>query len=501
MNFQPNWHPSTMSTIPIYTTPHEGTPMVAVSYGYNAPSMQGPGTMPYVSQGPGPMPYASQGSGTMPYASNLPATSGSKTRAVSEMVFQTPSDHKPAVSISSEPSESSATPSTESLKKQEAASLGKLFRFATAWDWLVMLVAAICSAFVGAAQPGMVILFTDLMNLAGETTAGGFVLQDEFNQVAIQMAALGAMCFAAAWIGDSGFRTSGLRQSAMWRKHYLKAILSQDIGWYDTNNPSELSSRIADLTQQVEEGIGPKLSTLFRAIGQGVFGLGISFWYSWDVALVLVAVSPIVMFATWFLNKTTTEASGDMATAYAKAGGTASETISELRTVNALNAEEKQAAKFSQNLEDARLADVRKAARVGFANGLLFSSGNILVGVGFIYGAFKMSKQLKDTAKMITMDGVEYESNCADYTAVDAGQMESCGISGGDVIIALFSLQLGAEGLGVIEPSFTAFTKARTAVATILKVVDRVLTINAFSEEGEKPSSVQGKISFHDVHF
>jgi hypothetical protein len=32
------------------------------------------------------------------------------------------------------------------------------------------------------------------------------------------------------------------RQSAMWRKTYLKAILRQDVGWYDVNKASELST-------------------------------------------------------------------------------------------------------------------------------------------------------------------------------------------------------------------------------------------------------------------
>ena len=71
---------------------------------------------------------------------------------------------------------------------------------------------------------------------------------------------LGVVAFAAGWIGNSCFEASGMAQGARWRKHYLKAILRQDIGWFDTNNPNELSSRIAACTQDLEAGINGKLT-------------------------------------------------------------------------------------------------------------------------------------------------------------------------------------------------------------------------------------------------
>ena len=384
-----------------------------------------------------------------------------------------PSSGQPVVEVNS----------TENDDKQdesnEVASLGELFQYATALDYFMMFIAALFSGVVGAAQPGIMILFADVMTAAANGQAGqlGDALLNTFEEITIKMVVLGSVCFVAAWFGDSLFRVTGLRQSSCWRKKYLSAIIRQDVGWYDTNKPNELSSRIAESTQQLEEGISDKLNLLFRFLFQGIVGIGVAFYYSWDMTLVLMALSPLVAFGTWFMTKATGEAAGLRATAYAKAGGVASETLSELRTVAALGAEEKQSQKYVSRLEEAKKAGVRSAARIGFANGIMFSSGNFMAAVGFIYGSFKIAKELERTT--------EGSYNCRNAPAnlIDDGTIEKCRFDGGDIIIALFALQMGAQGLGTVQPSIMALAKARKAAFEILKVVSRTLIIDPFSDE------------------
>jgi hypothetical protein len=69
-------------------------------------------------------------------------------------------------------------------------------------------------------------------------------------------------------------------------------LLKQDVGWYDTNKSEELSSRVAESAQAIEEGISSKLSLGCRYFFQGTVGLTLSFYYKWDVALVLVHPPP-----------------------------------------------------------------------------------------------------------------------------------------------------------------------------------------------------------------
>jgi len=57
----------------------------------------------------------------------------------------------------------------------------------------------------------------------------------------------------------------------------------------------------------LEEGISSKMSTGVRFLSQGIVGFIMAFYYSWDMGLVLLGVSPIVVFSVWFMTKTTVE--------------------------------------------------------------------------------------------------------------------------------------------------------------------------------------------------
>jgi ATP-binding cassette subfamily B (MDR/TAP) protein 1 len=382
------------------------------------------------------------------------------------------------------------------------ATTGQLFRFATCFDIFCMIVGCISAGAVGAAQPAFMIIFGDVMDGAGGVDGAGDDLMSTFDDIAFKMIFIGAGCFAAAWIGEACFKTTGLRQSARWRTYYLEGILRQDVGWYDTNSANELSSRIAEATKTLEEGISSKLALGCRYGGQGVGGIIVAFAYSWDMSLVLMGLSPIVMFGTWFMTKTTQEAAESISNAYAKAGGVASETVGELRTIAALGAEAKQESRYASNLEDARKAGVRSSLRKGFANGLLFASGNIMAAVGFIYAAYKIAKDLEDTTMEYTVGNVTTTINC--QTPWQAGHEHpagSCNISGGYILIAIFGLQMGAQGLGLIEPSISALAKARKAAKQIMTVADRRPIIDVFSSAGKKLSSVAGTIRFDNVVF
>jgi len=392
-----------------------------------------------------------------------------------------------------------ASPAEETQAK---ASLFDLFRFASPLDMLLMLVGSIGAMGVGVAQPFMIVLFGELMDVAGGINLDADDQQDQFNKIAFQMIMVGVVTFCLAYIGDFGFTVSGLRQGSRWRMLYLKAILRQDIAWYDVTKPEELSGQIADTTQQLEEGISSKLSMGMRNIGQGVGGVIVAFIYSWDMSLVLLSVSPLVMFGAWFLTKATTDATTDMAAAYSQAGGVASETIKNLRTVSSLNAENIQAEKYNRHLVTAKTADVRKSYRVGFANGLLFASGNVLAAIGFLYGGIKISNELRETEVVYNNGDTTVTMNCQTWWSGDADHPAgNCTFSGADAIIALFALQMGSQALGLIEPSLTALAKSRSAAGKILQILDREPVIDSFDESGEKLTKVEGRISFEDVHF
>jgi len=79
---------------------------------------------------------------------------------------------------------------------------------------------------------------------------------------------------------------------------------------------------------------------------------------------------------------------------------------------------------------------------------------------------------------------------------LDKGRMDA-----GSIITVFFSILIGAMSIGQASPSISAFASGSGAAVKIYEVINRKPTINPFSEEGESPSSVTGRIEFKDVHF
>lgn len=97
------------------------------------------------------------------------------------------------------------------------------------------------------------------------------------------------------------------RQLKRIREHYLRAVLYQEIGWYDTTRPSELSSRIAKYvglyvglllvcievltkfsdTLLMQDAMGEKVGALVMHNCTFLAGIVVGFAYGWQLTLVV----------------------------------------------------------------------------------------------------------------------------------------------------------------------------------------------------------------------
>lgn len=95
-----------------------------------------------------------------------------------------------------------------------------------------------------------------------------------FVVVAIGTAILSFTMFATWMI-------SGERQGIEFRKNYFKAILHQEVGWFDTINPNELNNKVANEAFAVQGAIGEKVPTFIMTFSLTFFGFLYGFiWYN-----------------------------------------------------------------------------------------------------------------------------------------------------------------------------------------------------------------------------
>ena len=302
-------------------------------------------------------------------------------------------------------------------------------------------------------------------------------LQDLVNQTCIYYVIVGCGTIVLSVGHVVCWTFVGERNAHRMRENYVKSILAQEVGWFDTVGAAELSTKVADYCGKLQDGMGNKVGDLIMAAMQFICGLGASFYLCWELTVVLLAAFPLIAGAGIVMVKAFTAAQNEASDQYAAAGGLATEQLSAIRTVTALNAQPDAITRYRKYVMQAMYVGLLKSFKVGFGSGLLYLAIFLATALGFWYGA-----------KII-----------ADQT--DAHCTENC-LSGGKVMSVFFCTIIGSMALGQIAPAVGAFFTAKAAAASVYEVINRKPLIDGLSDTGTKPEQrPAGGIELRDVVF
>ena len=94
------------------------------------------------------------------------------------------------------------------------------------------------------------------------------------------------------------FSVSGERLTTRLRSLTFKAMLRQEIGWFDQerNSSGILTTRLAIDASNIQGATGSRLATIMEVVTTCLFSLIIAFVYSWPTALVVLGSFPIMFF-------------------------------------------------------------------------------------------------------------------------------------------------------------------------------------------------------------
>jgi ABC-type multidrug transport system fused ATPase/permease subunit len=157
-----------------------------------------------------------------------------------------------------------------------------------------------------------------------------------------------------------------------------------------------------------------------------------------------------------------TDATNESAGQYAQAGGLATEMLTGIRTVTALNAQPDAITRYRKFIFKAMNIGVIKGLKVGLGNGITFCATFFTYALGFWYGAKLVADQR------------------------DAGCTENC-LTGGTVVAVFFCVIIGGFALGQLGPPLGFFVSAKAAAGTVMELVRRKPLIDGLSDEGDKP--------------
>ncbi|XP_075683429.1 ATP-binding cassette sub-family B member 5-like isoform X1 [Rhinoderma darwinii] len=368
----------------------------------------------------------------------------------------------------------------ENKQTEKPKTVGPLeiFRYANRLD-IFYIVTGFLGAFVnGICEPLMLIVFGDMTDsiicfnssIQNTTECEKFKpLPEQMTVFSLYYVGIGAAVLLCGYVQVSFWVLAAARQTRRMRKMFFHSVLSQEMSWFDVTKSGELNTRLTEDVNKINDGIGDKVGHLVQNVTTCVGGLVIGLIKGWQLALVILATSPLVAISTAICSKMVVSLTSKELSAYAKAGAVAEEVLSSIRTVVAFGGQKKEIQRYTNNLGEAKKIGIKKAITSQLAVGFMYFIIYASYALGFWYGSVLI--------------------------------LGENGYTIGNVLVVLFSIVLSSYCVGQAASHLEAFSVARGAAYNIFHTIDQASTINSFSIEGYKPDNIKGNIEFKNVHF
>jgi ABC-type multidrug transport system fused ATPase/permease subunit len=237
-------------------------------------------------------------------------------------------------------------------------------------------------------MPLFAIIFSSILTALGS---------DKANFWAGMFAVLAVAAFVSNFLQIALFRYSGEKLTRRLRNLSFRAILRQEIGFFDQdeNSTGALTTRnfiiltigLAEDASLVQGLSGQTFGAIVQAAASMVAGFAISFYYCWQLSLVIIGTIPLIGISGYFQLRSLTGYGQAAKSAYEEAATVACEAIENIRTVATLTQEDY----FIQRYELATNKPHKTALKgawvssfgYGFSQGILFWSW----AVAFFYGS------------------------------------------------------------------------------------------------------------------
>lgn len=163
------------------------------------------------------------------------------------------------------------------------------------------------------------------------------------------------------------------------RSTYLKAVLRQDVGYFDLNitSTSEIITSVSNDTLVIEDALSNKVPNFVMNTSTFIGSYVAAFLLQWRLALVGFPFVLLLVIPGLIYGRTLMGLARRVGEEYNKAGTVAEQGISFVRTVYAFVGESKTMSDFSGTLE----GSVRLGLKQGLAKGLAIGSNGVAFGI------------------------------------------------------------------------------------------------------------------------
>ncbi|XP_011409250.2 PREDICTED: bile salt export pump-like [Amphimedon queenslandica] len=190
---------------------------------------------------------------------------------------------------------------------------------ANAPEWWLIGLGLIGSLFLGAMNPLFAVFFGEIIEVFARPASE---VLDGLHLWAGLFLVIGITAGAGTFLKSFCFTVAGENLTARLREWSFKAVLRQEIGWFDNerNSSGILATRLAQDASRVQGATGSRLGTLIETFVGMFASLIIAFVYSWMLTLVLIGFVPVFIIAGFLQLRAITGHAGDNKKALEEAG-------------------------------------------------------------------------------------------------------------------------------------------------------------------------------------
>ncbi|XP_048489395.1 multidrug resistance protein homolog 49 [Plutella xylostella] len=392
----------------------------------------------------------------------------------------------------------------EAAEEQKTVSYFKIFKHATWYEALATLLGAALGFLSAGGVCINLVLFGELSTAFVQRTAfqqqtssrlpllslfgGGRILSNASNAenmaalmedgaaIGVGMAATVVVSMALCYLSVKLINWSAFRQIKRIRLMFLKAILRQDMSWFDTDTSFNLASRMSEDIIKLKDGMGEKIGVVANLVGTAVISFCQAFPLGWELTLTCMSVLPFSVAAAVALSNYQTRSSTKEMNAFSKAGKQAEEVLKSVRTVVAFGGEDKEVERYKGLLEPAETYGCKRGLYNGLGTGFNWLLTFTVNSIGLAYGT------------RLVMNDVLKPPEERDYIV-------------GNVFSILFSVYMATQSITFCVPHGETFAAARAAAANIFDILEREPVIDSLDTTGLCPRMIRGEITIENVDF
>ncbi|XP_051121081.1 ABC transporter B family member 15-like [Andrographis paniculata] len=347
---------------------------------------------------------------------------------------------------------------------------GSIFMHADSVDVLLMGLGFLGAIGDGISMPVMLLVTSKLMNSFGNSQIS---LAENFshtiNKNALNLCYIACSQCVACFLEGYCFTRTAERQASRLRTRYLKAVMRQDVGYFDLHvtSTAEVIESVSTDSVVIQETISEKVPVFVMNLSTFFGSYVVAFLLLWRLAIVGFPFIVFLLIPGLLYGRALMSISRKIKDEYNKAGAIVEQAVSSVRTVYSFVGESKIISAYS----DALQGTVNLGLRQGLAKGLAIGSNGIVFAIWSFMSYYG--------SRMVMYHGAE----------------------GGTVFAVGAAIAIGGLALGSGLSNMKYFSEARAAAEHIKEVIQRVPKIDSDNMDGQILQTVSGEVEFKHINF